>query len=187
MSDNIAKYLDAAVLKPEMNRAEALAAMDTAIAYRCKTVCVRPCDIELAVARCAGTETGVSCVLAFPHGLASKRVKVFEAEDSASKGVVEIDMVANYSLIRSGLYALMTQEVREIAAVAHAHNVGLKVILETAMLTEEEIRRATVCCADAGADFVKTSTGFAGGGASEEAVRAMVEAAQGRIAVKASG
>lgn len=184
---SIARYLDAAALKPEMTTQEVLEAIRLAIAYECKTICVRPCDIDLAVKHCAGTNTGVSCVLAFPHGTASARVKLLEAEDSARAGVAEIDMVANYGLIRSGRDAEAEQEIRAIAALCHARGVGLKVILETALLTPEEIRRGVGLAIAANADFVKTSTGFASGGASEAAVALMLEAGQGRIAVKASG
>lgn len=183
----LARYLDAAALRPEMTRDEVAAAIQTAIQYECATICVRPCDIDMAIRQCAGTATGVSCVLAFPHGSASRRAKLLEAEDSARPGVVEIDMVANYGLLRSGQDADAAAEIRDIAALCHARGIGLKVILETALLTEAEIRRGVALAIDAKADFVKTSTGFASGGASEAAVRVMLEAAQGRIAVKASG
>ena len=183
----LARYLDAAALKPEMTTQEVLEAIRVSVAYECKTICVRPCDIDLAVKYCAGTNTGVSCVLAFPHGTASARAKLLEAEDSARAGVTEIDMVANYGFLRSGRDAEVEQEIRAIAALCHARSIGLKVILETALLTPEEIRRGVNLAVAARADFVKTSTGFASGGASEAAVALMLETSQGRIAVKASG
>jgi deoxyribose-phosphate aldolase len=96
-------------------------------------------------------------------------------------------MVLNYGLARSGAWERVYDEVKGVVTAAHANGVGIKVILETSELTLNEIKKATEICADAGADFVKTSTGFSSHGATPEAVAAMLDAAQGRIKVKASG
>lgn len=181
------KYIDHAVLKPEMTREEVLSAIQLGIDYRVKTVCVRPCDIDLAVKMCRGTETGVSCVLAFPHGTVPSEVKRMEAEVYVKKGVDEIDMVANYGYIRSKLWDEVEKDIKAVSDVTRPTKVLLKVILETSQLTEEEIIKATECAINAGADFVKTSTGFYGEGATVSAVQAMLKAAGGRIQVKASG
>jgi len=183
----INRYLDAAVLKPEMTRAEAILAIQESIKWNTKTVCVRPFDIVLAKQMTAGTETGVSCVLAFPHGTATTAVKVFEATEYIRLGVDEIDMVANYAMIRSGEWAYVEEDIRSVAQVCNKSKVPLKVIFETCYLTPEEISHTTQICISCGAAFVKTSTGFAPSGASTEAVHIMIKTAEGRIKVKPSG
>jgi len=185
--DPIARTLDHAVLKPELNRADAEAEMRVGIAYGVRTICVRPCDIELAVTLCHGTETEVSCVLAFPHGTALSAGKAEEARHYVHLGVREIDMVVNYSFIRSGLWREVEEDIRAVTAVARPAGVLVKAILETSTLHPAEIARATEAAVAAEADFVKTSTGFANGSATEEAVRIMLDTAAGRIAVKPSG
>ena len=184
---NMNRYLDHAILKPEMTRQEVIDAIQLGIEYKVRTVCVRPCDIELAVAMCMGTETEVSCTLAFPHGCTMSAVKADEARRYIAAGVHEIDMVTNYGFIRSGMWDEVTADIRAVAEVTQPAGVPLKVIFETAFLTLDEIKRTVQCAIDAGADFVKTSTGFGGEGATEEKVQAMLDAAQGRIKVKPSG
>ncbi len=184
---NIARYIDHAVLKPEMSQEEARKAIIDGINYSVKTVCVRPCDIDLAVNLCKGTQTEVSCVLAFPHGCTISEVKAFEAAQYIQKGVSEIDMVANYGYIKSKLWDLVLEDIRAVSNVTKKAGVLLKVIFETCTLTVEEIKKTTELCIEAGADYVKTSTGFHSSGASVEAVNAMLQAADGRIKIKASG
>ena len=183
----ISRYLDHAVLRPEMTREEAADAIRLGIDYEVKTVCVRPCDIDLAVSMCAGTKTEVCTVLSFPHGTGCPEGKTAEAEVYCKKGVREIDMVANYGLIRSGLWEEVEADIAAVVKVAHANNVLVKVIFETSQLTLDEIARVTEICVEAGADFVKTSTGFNGAGATEEGVAVMIKTAAGRIKVKPSG
>lgn len=184
---DVARWIDHAVLKPELSLAEAENEIKAGIAHRVRTVCVRPCDIETAVRLCAGTETEVSCVLGFPHGDSIASVKAFEAAEYVRLGAREIDMVVNYGRIRSGDLAGLEREIRAVVEVAKPAGVLVKTIFETCTLTREEIMHATRVAADCGADFVKTSTGFHAGGATVEAVQAMLDAAEGRIAVKASG
>lgn len=187
MAEAMSRYLDGAVLYPEMDQETAITAIQTVIDYRCRTVCIRPCDIDIAVDLCRNSETDVCVVLNFPHGCGLSRVKSFEAQIYLEKGVKEIDMVANYGYIRSGNWDLVEQDIRAVSDIIRAGGGLLKVILETSELTPEEIGRATECAIAARADYVKTSTGFAGGGATAEAVQAMLDAARGRIQVKASG
>lgn len=185
MKEPLNRYFDAAILKPESTQAEVRAAIDAMVAAGTITVCVRPCDIELAVGMCRGTRTGVGCVLGFPHGDGLSESKADEAARYVRLGVAEIDMVANYGLVRSGEWKRVE---RDLALVREAaRGVTLKVILETATLSVEEIGQATRAAVRAGLEFVKTSTGFGPGGATEEAVAAMVAAGDGRIRVKASG
>jgi len=183
----INRYLDAAILKPELTESEVIAAITESVKWQTKTVCVRPCDIQLAKRMTAGTATGVSCVLAFPHGTTTTAVKAFEATEYIGLGTDEIDMVANYARIRSGDWAYVESDIRTIAQVCNAQRIPLKVIFETCYLTPEEIARTTEICIRAGAAFVKTSTGFATGGATVDAVKVMLDTAKGRISVKPSG
>lgn len=180
-------YLDHAVLKPELSREDAEAAIKLGIQFGVRTVCVRPSDIEVAVRLCKGSETKVCTVLAFPHGVNPTTLKALEAKTYIDLGVKEIDMVANYGWIKSGMWDEVQQDIQAVAEITRHRGVILKVIFETSMLTLEEIDRTTRICVECGADFVKTSTGFNGGGATVEAVTAMLEAAQGFIQVKASG
>lgn len=181
------RYLDHAVLKPEMTEQEVREAIQLGIDYEVATVCVRPCDIELAQQMCKGTRTEVICVMDFPHGTGGVAAKEALAAIYAKQGVKEIDMVMNYGYARSGLWDKVADEVRRVVYQAHACNVGVKVIFETSQLTAEQIKKGVEVCIEAGADFVKTSTGFYGEGATMDSVQAMIDAAQGRIKVKPSG
>jgi deoxyribose-phosphate aldolase len=187
MTQPVNRYLDHAVLVPQMTREEAAALIQSGIDYQVKTVCVRPCDIDLAVSMCQGTQTEVSCVLGFPHGTHCSESKSAEALLYCKKGVAEIDMVANYGYIRSGLWDDVRSDIKAVVDVAHAHKVLVKVIFETGQLTLEQVAKAAEISIEAGADFVKTSTGFNGEGATEEAVECMLKTANGRIKVKPSG
>lgn len=184
---NLAAYIDAAVLAPQLSDEEAREQTQLAIDYRCKTVCVRPSSLEMATEMCRGQETQPSVVLGFPHGDQTTAVKVAEARDTMRLRPLEVDMVNNIGMARSGRWAEYEAEVRAVTEIVHDGGAKLKVILETSQLSVDEIKEATRACIRAGADFVKTSTGFTGGGASEEAVLAMLAAAEGKIEVKASG
>ena len=184
---SINRYIDHAVLKPEMTRDDAAAAIKLGIEHDTRTVCVRPCDIELAITLCQGTATDVSTVLAFPHGATHSRSKIAEAEIFAELEVTEVDMVANYGLIRSKDWSDFETDIKGVFNILSPKGIILKVILETGALELNEISEATKRCSDTGVDFVKTSTGFGPGGASVEAVQAMLDAAFGKTKVKASG
>lgn len=181
------RYLDQAVLDPALSEQEAKQAIELGVRYAVRTVCVRPMDIAMARRLCEGTETGVSTVLAFPHGCTLPQVKRAEALCYIEAGADEIDMVANYALIRSAEWQRLAADIQAVTQAPGREGVVVKVILETALLSVPQIEEATRVAAAAGADFVKTSTGFNGGGATEEAVQAMVRAAAGQLQVKASG
>lgn len=184
---DIARYFDAAILKPDMTPAEVEAAIRECIELRAMTVCVRGCDIALAKKMTEGTETLVSCVLDFPYGYGGVESKRATARDYAAQGVYEIDMVMNYGAARGGDWDTVEKEIRAVVEEAHAKNVGVKVIFETSQLNADQIRKATEVSIAAGADFVKTSTGFNGEGATVEAVQIMLDTAAGRAKVKPSG
>ena len=184
---NIARYFDSAILKPEMTPEQVEAAIKESISFDSYSVCVRGCDIDLAVRLTQGTNTVVSCVLDFPYGYSGIETKRAAARDYASRGVKDIYMVMNYGAARGGAWYVVEAEVRAVVEEAHKQGVIVKVIFETSQLNLDQIRKATEVCIAAGADFVKTSTGFNGGGATVEAVQAMLETAKGRIKVKPSG
>jgi deoxyribose-phosphate aldolase len=181
------RYLDAAVLKPEMTQDEAREAIRACIALRAFSVCVRPCDIQLAQSLCKDSETKVCVVLGFPHGDQLPASKADEARRYIELGVDEIDMVANYGWAKSGEWDAVHSDIKAVSEKTRKAGILLKVIFETAQLDGEAIRRLTEVAIDAGADYVKTSTGFNGEGAREADVRIMLEAAAGRAKVKASG
>lgn len=183
----LASYLDAAILKPEATRAEAWQALALCRRYRTRTACVRPCDLTVAHEGLAGSGVGICVVLGFPHGDQLTASKVDEARRYLEAGADEIDMVANFGWVRSGLWTLVESDLTAVAEVTRAAGKVLKVIFETVHLQREEIERMVDLCVGAGAQFVKTSTGFNGAGANEEVVQWMLERARGRIAVKPSG
>lgn len=183
----IARYLDHAILKPEMTQDEVKAAIQIGIDNNVKTVCMQPRDIKLAQEMCKGTNTEVITVLDFPHGCATPEAKEALAGIYADMGVAEIDMVMNYGYARSGLWDEILREVSLVVNKSHAKSIPVKVIFETSELTLEEVAKATEICIEAGADFVKTSTGFSKEGATHEKVKCMLDTAKGRIKVKPSG
>ena len=183
----IARYIDHAVLKPAMTPEEVRNAIQLGIDNDVYSVCVQPRDIETALAMCKGTNTLVSCVLDFPHGCGGAAAKRAAARLYAEMGVQEIDMVMNYGAAKGGDWAAVREEIFGVVEEAHARGVLVKVIFETCELSEDCIRQGVDVCVDVGADFVKTSTGFAAKGATPEAVMTMVSQAAGRVRVKASG
>lgn len=183
----ISRLLDHAILKPEMTHDEVINAINLGLQYNVKTVCVRPCDIALAADMCKGSQTQVSTVLSFPHGCEPSQLKKEAATIYINLGANEIDMVANYGYIRSGLYDKVTADIAAVSDITKSNGILLKVIFETSVLSPEQITQTTICAVNAGADFVKTSTGFNGRGASVEDVKLMIAAGNGKIGVKPSG
>ena len=183
----IARYIDHAVLNPAMTPEEVRAAIQLGIDNDVYSVCVQPRDIETALSMCKGTNTLVSGVLDFPHGCGGAASKRAAARLYAEMGVQEIDMVMNYGAAKGGDWAAVREEIFGVVEEAHARGVLVKVIFETCELSEDCIRQGVDVCVDVGADFVKTSTGFAAKGATPEAVMTMVSQAAGRVRVKASG
>lgn len=182
----INRYIDHSVLFPNMTKQMAQDAIRLGIDYETKTVCVRPCDIDMAVNMCAGTKTGVSCVLDFPHGTGGAVAKGELAALYVSQGVNEIDMVMDYSAALSGNWDIVAEGINNVVNVAHEKGVLVKVIFETSELSLEQIRKASIISVAAGADFIKTSTGFAGG-VTVDAVKCMLETAGDKVKVKVSG
>jgi len=188
----LAAYIDHSVLKPEFTQDEIKKHISEGVRYGCRTVCINPSSIPLAKELCRGTATQVCVVCDFPFGLSSTESKVAQAEAICKQGdIFELDIVANYGWIRSGLWSAVTEELRQVAKVCHTYGTALKTIFETDALTLDEVKQATECAIDAGSDFVKTSTGFFTGGnhdgATVEVVSTMLETARGRCKVKGAG
>ena len=184
--EEMARLLDHSVLKPEAPEADVRAGAELVRGWPGGFYCVQPGWVSLAARMLAGTPVGVISVVGFPHGCDRTEVKARAAQVAVAEGAAEIDMVLNLGLLKSGRAAEAGRDVGEVVrAVA---GTPVKVILETAALTPEEITLACRLCVEAGAAFVKTSTGFhPAGGATVEAVRLMRETVGPSVGVKASG
>ena len=183
--DAVRGLIDHAILKPELTRADVDAQLDEAASHRVFSVCVRPSDVAHAVERLTGTGVGVGTVIGFPHGTTSTAAKVAESLQALADGAFELDMVQNIGAAKSGDWQRVEHDVR--AVVDAAGDTVVKVILETAFLTDDEIVAASRAAQTAGAAFVKTSTGFAGGGATAEHIALMRRTVGADTGVKASG
>lgn len=181
----LAATLDHAILKPELTRGDVDAELDIAREWGVFSVCVRPSDVAHAVEYLSGSGVAVGTVIGFPHGTTSTAGKVAEVRQALSDGAVEFDMVINIGALRSGFDDAVTADIRAVVEAADGHIT--KVILETALLDDEQIARGSRLTEAGGAHFVKTSTGFAGGGATAEHVRLMRESVGEGVQVKASG
>ncbi|SDQ83906.1 deoxyribose-phosphate aldolase [Microbacterium sp. cf332] len=181
----LAATLDHAILKPELTRAQVDAELAVAAEWKVFSVCVRPSDIPHAVERLSGTGVAVGTVIGFPHGTTSTATKVAEVRQAAADGASEFDMVVNIAALRSGFDDVVVDDIRAVVDAAEGKIV--KVILETSLLDDEQIARGSRLTEAGGADFVKTSTGFAGGGATVPHVRLMRENVGPSVQVKASG
>ena len=188
----LARYIDQSVLKPEFTQSEIRKYIQEGIDFYCKTVCINPSAIDIAKEMCAGTETGLCVVCDFPFGLSTTASKVMQAEEICKTGGIEdLDIVANYGWIKSGFWEQVGNDIKAVADACHKYGTLLKVIFETDALTLEEVAKATDIACNAGADFVKTSTGFYTGGenkgATPEVIRLMQDTAKGRCKIKGSG
>jgi deoxyribose-phosphate aldolase len=181
----VAQLIDHAILKPEFTRSEVDAQLDQAARYRVFSVCVRPSDIGHAVEQLAGTGVLVGTVIGFPHGTTSTGAKVAESKQAIADGAAELDMVVNIGWLRSGMLDEVEADIRGVVDAADGRIV--KVILETVFLTDEQIAAGSAAAARAGASFVKTSTGFNGGGANVHDLVIMRDSVPPTVKVKASG
>ncbi len=182
----LAKYIDHTNLKPDAAKAQIEALCAEAAEYGFASVCVNPCRIALAAELLKGTDVAPCCVIGFPLGACTTRTKAFEAADAAQNGAKEIDMVINVGDAKDGRWDAVEAD---IAAVVHAirGRAKLKVIIETCLLTDVEKVEACRAAVRAGADFVKTSTGFSKSGATAQDVALMRKTVGPDIGVKAAG
>jgi deoxyribose-phosphate aldolase len=190
----LASYIDHSVLKPDFTPDEVRREVENGVRFGCRTVCINPASIAIAKPLCAGTATGICVVVDFPFGASSTGSKVAQARIAVEAGIQELDVVANYGWIRGGLLDRVEADLRSVIEVCHEAGVPVKVIFETDALTLPEIVAAVEASIAAGADFIKTSTGFFTGsnqhaktGASDEMISIMIKAAAGRCKVKGSG
>ncbi len=183
----LAAVLDHTLLKPEATREQVLKLCTEAAEFRFACAMVNPCWVSLAVEALAGTDIPVGVVIGFPLGANLTATKLDEMDSVLTAGAHDIDMVLNIGFLKSGMDKEVASEIKQLALVAHGSDRILKVILETALLTEEEQRRASHLAVDAGADFIKTSTGFSTGGATVAEITLMRSIAGTGCGVKASG
>lgn len=183
----VAQAIDHAVLKPEITDRELALNARMCIENEVFSMCVRPCDIKAAKELLKKSNVKVSCVLSFPHGADSTPVKSFQAQQAIADGADEIDMVMNIGKFLSGDYEYVVEDIKAVVDVAHSHGVLVKVIQESGYLTLDQVARACELAYEAGADFVKTSTGFGPGKATAEIVDVMIKTVGDRMMVKPSG
>ncbi|MEO6393144.1 MAG: deoxyribose-phosphate aldolase [Pyrinomonadaceae bacterium] len=179
--------IDHTLLKPDATQAEIRKLCEEAARYHFASVCVNPTWVSAAACILQGSGVPVCTVIGFPLGATLPDVKAYEARRAIFDGAREVDMVINVGALKSGDDATVEFDIHSVAEVAHSHNVILKVIIETALLTDEEKVRACLAAKNAGADFVKTSTGFAKGGATVADVALMRQVVGSELGVKASG
>ncbi len=184
---DIAKTIDHSLLRPELDDAFIADGCRLAAAYDVASVCVRPADVARAAAILAGTDVAVGTTIGFPHGNHLTETKVFEARRALADGAVELDMVIQIGALKSGRDAEVLADIRAIVEVAHSGGALVKVIFENAYLTDDEKIRACRLTDEARAEFVKTSTGFAPGGATHEDLALMRANTSPRVQVKAAG
>lgn len=183
---NINKLIDHTALKPNTNKESILKLIAEAKTYDFASVCVNPCWIELAHQELKNTYVKVCTVIGFPLGANTTEVKVFETKDAIEKGAQEIDMVINIAMLKDKEYDYVENEIHQIVEAAKDKAI-VKVIIETCLLTDEEKIKACELSQKAGADFVKTSTGFSTGGATVHDIALMRKTVGAEMGVKASG
>ena len=185
----IASHIDHSVLKPESSRAEIVRAAAVARQFNTASLCIRPMDVKLAVAELEGSGVPVCTVIGFPHGTTTTAAKVTETVEAVASGCLEVDMVLNVSQLIDGFFDAVQADIQAVVSSAKEVNPEaiVKVIFETALLNREQIIKACQLSEAAGADFVKTSTGFAASGATVENVALMKQCVGDRLRVKASG
>lgn len=183
---NLNRMMDHTILKPETTKEGVMKIINEAKEHHFYSVCVNPTWVALAAAELKTSPTAVCTVIGFPLGANTSATKAFETTDAIQNGADEVDMVINVGALKSGDDELVQKDIAAVVEAAKDRAL-VKVILETALLTKEEIVRACELAKAAGADFVKTSTGFSTGGATEEDVRLMRETVGPEMGVKASG
>ncbi len=184
---NLAKLIDHTLLKPDATPDQVTQLCAEARTHGFASVCVNPTWVKLCAQLLQGTDVKVCTVAGFPLGASTPEVKVFETENAIANGAGEVDMVINVGALKARDLALVLRDIQGVVQAAHARGVLVKVIIETVLLTDEEKILASLAVKAAGADFVKTSTGFAGGGATPQDVALMRRVVGPEMGVKAAG
>jgi deoxyribose-phosphate aldolase len=187
--DQIVALIDHTLLKPEAPSADLDLCIKTAIEANVKAMCIRPMDVAYSAEALENSSVLLCTVIGFPHGTVTTNTKVQETIEAVRNGALEVDMVMNLGLFASGEYEAVQEDIAAVVRATKETNpeASVKVILETCLWTEAQIIKACELCESAGADFVKTSTGFAASGATVEAIRTMRSTVGDRLGVKASG
>jgi len=185
--DDVAKTIDHSLLRPELDDVFITDGCKLAARYQVASVCCRPADVARAIELLAGTGVAVGTVIGFPHGGSTTEAKVFEAEQALRAGASELDMVINIGALKSGRDAYVRDEIAAVVGAAHRAGALVKVIMENAYLDDDQKVRGCKLAEAAGADFVKTSTGFAPTGATHEDLVLMRRSVSPHIGVKAAG
>ncbi len=175
------------MLKPDATQTEVRKVCEEALQYNFASVCVNPWNVALAAEILRGSAVKACSVTGFPLGATLPEVKVFETQKSIERGAQEIDMVINVGALKSGLLDVVQSDIHGVVAASHHGGAPCKVIIETCLLTRDEKIQASLAAKNAGADFVKTSTGFSTAGATPEDVRLIRETIGPRTGVKAAG
>lgn len=188
----LAQYIDYSVLKPEFTEQEIIDLTKDGVKLGCATICINPGYMDVCEPYVKGSDTMLCPVTDFPFGDSSTESRVQQVEAVAKYDTVkEVDIVANFGMIRSGKLDEVTADLKAVTEAAHKYGREIKVILETDALTEEEIKAGCQCVIDAGADYIKTSTGFLTGhdnvGAAPEVIQLIMNYNRGRCKVKGSG
>jgi deoxyribose-phosphate aldolase len=183
----LAKMIDHTLLKPDATQQEIAQLCFEAKKYGFASVCVNPTWVSLCAQLLQGSPVKVCTVIGFPLGATSSEAKAFETETAIRQGATEIDMVINIGALKARDLDTVAKDIRGVVNAAHAHGILVKVIIETVLLTDEEKTIASLISKESGADFVKTSTGFAGGGATIHDVELMRRTVGPQMGVKASG
>jgi deoxyribose-phosphate aldolase len=184
---DIALMIDHSLLRPELTAAQVRDGCLLAREYDVVSVCVKPCDVGLAREILAGSPVAVTTVIGFPHGAHHTETKVAEAARALAEGAVELDMVLNIGRLLGEDFPAVEKDIRAVVECAHAQGAKVKVILENFYLTDALKIEGCKIAERAGADFVKTSTGFAAGGATLEDLRLMRRTVGPKVQVKAAG
>jgi deoxyribose-phosphate aldolase len=183
----VARYIDHTLLKADATREEILKVCEEGVRYGFASVCINPTWVREAACALRGSGVKVCTVIGFPLGANVPDAKAYEARRAIFDGASELDMVINLGALKSGDHDLVSRDIKGIVEVAHEVGYICKVIIETALLTDDEKVSACLIAKEAGADFVKTSTGFSSGGATAADVALMRRAVGGQMGVKASG
>lgn len=183
---DMAQYIDHTILNADATQADVAKICQEAAEYHFKTVCIQPYWVPFVKEELAGTDVGITTVIGFPLGANTSEVKAFEAKEAVKNGATEVDMVINLGALKSEDYDTVLKDIQAVVD-AVAGEALVKVIIETALLTKEEKIRASELSKKAGADFVKTSTGFSTGGATVEDIKLMRATVGPDLGVKASG
>ena len=182
----LAKYIDHTLLKADATTDQIKAVCEEAKAFGTASVCVNSCRAALVTEQLKGSDVKTCCVVGFPLGAMTSQAKAFEADSAINAGAKEIDMVINVGACKEGDWDFVKNDIRAVRK-ACSGDVILKVIIETCLLTDDEKVKACLCAKEAGAEFVKTSTGFSTGGATVEDIALMRKTVGPEMGVKASG